>query len=423
LRIALAQIGARRHYAIPAILESAGLLERFYTDLCANVGPLAVVGRAIPARLQPRGLRRLLARRVGGVPDEKIVCFPTFALRRVVGRAKAGSPGARLRFWARANARFGRLVLRRGLGEADTLYAFNGAAVELFQYAKSRAMRTILEQTDAPVAVEETLLAEERERWPGWESGGASPQDWKPMADRETAEWDLADTIICGSEYVQDGVEAESGPVERCRVVHYGAPGEFYRETPKIRSRGQLRVLFVGNVCLRKGVPYLLEAARLLNPENVQFRVVGPVNVAGAAVGQLREHVELLGPVPRSEVARQYECADVLVLPSISEGSANVCYEALAAGLPVITTPHAGSVVRDGQEGYVVPIRSAEDIADRILRLIDDDALYEQFSHNALARAEEFTWDRYANRLLSALCAEHDPTPQPATGAFQWSSN
>lgn len=403
MRIIIAQIGARRHYAIPAILERAGLLERFYTDLCANVGLLGLAGRMVPTKVQPKGLKRMLGRRVEGVPAAKIRCFPLFALQRIRQRTKVATPGDRLRSWVTANRQFCELVLRRGLGDADTVYAFNGAALEWFQYAKSHGLRTILEQTSAPVELEQRMLAEERQQWPGWESEGAAPNDWQPMADRERGEWELADRIICGSDYVYHAIAEQGGPVERCRVVPYAAADRFFADAPRTAPRHPLRVLFVGTVCLGKGVPYLMQAAEQLRSEEVHCRVVGPVNVSDDAVGQLRACLELTGPVPRSEMARQYQWADVLVLPSISEGSANVCYEALAAGLPVITTPHAGSVLRDGQEGFLVPIRCAESIADRIMRLAGDVSLYQQMSEQARTRAAEFTWERYADRLVNVL--------------------
>ena len=410
VRIAVAQLGARRNYAIPAILESAGLLECFYTDLCANVWPLRLISRVCPSWSQPAGLKRLLARHVDRVPGAKIRCFPRFALQRIFRGRYATSPAGLLRSWLRANQEFGRLVTQRGFGDANTVYAFNGAALEMFRCAKDRGMRTILEQTDAPVAIEERLLQEERQRWPGWEYEGAQPEDWTPMADREVAEWRLADTIVCGSEYVREGIQAEAGPTQRCAVVPYGVKAGFFRSAPRTRKHRELRVLFVGTVCLRKGIPYLLEAAKQLKSERIVFRVVGPVRVADHAVKELERYLELVGPVPRSTVAREYEWADVFVMPSISEGSANVCYEALAAGLPVITTPNAGSVVRDGQDGYIVPIRSAESLAQRIRLLVADRNLLQHFGENATARARNFTWDHYAKRLLSTICSSSCPS-------------
>jgi len=112
----------------------------------------------------------------------------------------------------------------------------------------------------------------------------------------------------------------------------------------------------------------------------------------------------VVGNVPRSEMQREYQQAHVLVLPSISEGSANVCYEALAAGLPVITTPNAGSVVRDGLDGYIVPIRCDQSLAARIASLVEDRDRLAAMSANALARAAQFTWADYARRLAAAVC-------------------
>jgi glycosyltransferase involved in cell wall biosynthesis len=102
-------------------------------------------------------------------------------------------------------------------------------------------------------------------------------------------------------------------------------------------------------------------------------------------------------------MAGHYRWADVFVLPSVCEGSATVCYEALAAGLPVITTPHAGSVVRDGLDGYIVPIRDSGAIAQKLERLASDPELLTAMAANAAARAREFTIARYAERLLAVI--------------------
>ena len=92
---------------------------------------------------------------------------------------------------------------------------------------------------------------------------------------------------------------------------------------------------------------------------------------------------------------------DVFLLPSVSEGSAGVCYEALAAGLPVITTPNAGSVVRDGIDGFIVPIRSPEAIIEKLDRLASDPDLLAFMSKNARERSADYTLERYGERLLS----------------------
>jgi glycosyltransferase involved in cell wall biosynthesis len=160
--------------------------------------------------------------------------------------------------------------------------------------------------------------------------------------------------------------------------------------------------LTVGAVGLRKGAPYALAAAQSLMGK-AEFRMAGALDVTTHAQQLLSTHINLLGAVPRSEIHQQFAWADVFLLPSICEGSATVCYEALSFGLPVIATPNTGSVVRDGIDGFVVPIRNAESIVERLERFDSDRDLLAFMSRNALERSADFTVERYGERLLSSL--------------------
>src|SRR5262249_11308352 len=106
-----------------------------------------------------------------------------------------------------------------------------------------------------------------------------------------------------------------------------------------------------------------------------------------------------------SQMALPYAWADVFLLPSVCEGSATVTYEALAAGLPVVCTPNTGSVVRDGVDGFIVPVGDVDAIVERLERLADP-SLRAEFSVRARGRAAEFTLDAYRRRLLAALQAK-----------------
>ncbi len=97
--------------------------------------------------------------------------------------------------------------------------------------------------------------------------------------------------------------------------------------------------------------------------------------------------------------AEAYQQSDIFVFPSIEEGSALVTYEALACGLPVVTTPNAGSVVRDGVEGFIVPIRDPDALAERMERLRTDVRLRREMGKAARRRAEEFPWERHGEQL------------------------
>jgi glycosyltransferase involved in cell wall biosynthesis len=137
--------------------------------------------------------------------------------------------------------------------------------------------------------------------------------------------------------------------------------------------------------------------------------MVGPVGISEAAVQALRREVQVVGPVPRAEIMDHYAWADVFLLPSTCEGSATVTYEAMMSGLPVVCTPNTGSVVRDGVEGFIVPVRDAQAVADRLEEIPARPDLWARLSRQAVARAQDFTFARYRDRLITQLKANHGP--------------
>jgi glycosyltransferase involved in cell wall biosynthesis len=412
LRVAVAQIGARRHYAVPVALYRAGKLEAFHTDWCANRGVTSLIAGLGGCRPFGSRLRRLQDRRVPDLPAEMIHPHTLHAVRMAALRRTRRMPNDG--YWEQANATFGRAVVREGFGDATAVYAFNAAAVEIFAAARDQGLMTILDQTMAPWAYVQQLLDEERRRWPDWSLPASEGTRTERLAEREAREWELADLVICGSQFVVDAIRDCGGPEEKCRVVPYGYDAPQTAVTREERSDGPLRVLFVGTVDLRKGVPYLLEAARRIDRSSAQFRMVGPIQVSEAAVRQLSERIEVCGPQPRSQVMEHYQWADILVLPTLAEGSANVCFEALANGVPVVTTPSAGSVVRNRVDGWIIPPRSAEAIVTCIKEAHRAPEELFQMSACARTRAQEFTWGHYMEHLAATVSEILSVAPAPS---------
>jgi len=194
------------------------------------------------------------------------------------------------------------------------------------------------------------------------------------LQGRERAEWQLADLIVCGSEFVRRGVVDCGGAIQKCVVVPYGVDTNFYQAARSQRA-GPLRVLCVGEAGLRKGISYAAETARLLG-DAAEIKWIGRISLLPNARRIVEPYVKLTGPTPRNMMAAEFQWADVLFLPSVCEGSATVTYEALMSGLPVITTPNAGSVVIDGVEGFIVAARDPDAMAERLRYLhVHRDAL------------------------------------------------
>ncbi len=407
-QVLVAQLGARMHYVVPVILHRAGMLAHFYTDAYTGPGSAwywpAQVARLLPTSWQPPSLRRLLARRADGLPAAKITAFNRLGLAYAQALRRARSTGERLKIHKEYGRRFEQAVTNRGFAGSNAVYAFQGAAVNILKAAKLQGIKAVFEKFIAPAQIECQLLQVEQENWPAWETYLPATDIVQEKCAREEQEHQAADLILCPSEFVLESMVAVGVPREKLRLVPYGyePPASLPIRSPWDGKR-PLRLLFVGSVTLRKGVQYLALALERLRGLPVETRIVGPLAIQEAGRRRLAAVAQLTGQVPRPEVAQHYQWADLLVFPSLCEGSATVIYEALAYGLPVITTFNAGSVVRDGLEGYLVPIRDPEAIAAKIEHLAQNPDLLAWLSHNARQRAREFGWERYAERLISAL--------------------
>jgi glycosyltransferase involved in cell wall biosynthesis len=188
----------------------------------------------------------------------------------------------------------------------------------------------------------------------------------------------------------------------------------------RLTRAGPLRVLFLGNVSLQKGVHYLLEATRSLGKNAVNLSLIGGASSDGKEVlRRLARNGEWKGSVPRERLRQVFAEHDVLVLPSVQDGFGAVICEAMAAGLPVIATENTGApdVVRDGVDGLIVPARSATALRDALETLVVNRphcVAMGEAAAAAMARAR--TWDQFADDMLSryAVAAKSGRTPRRA---------
>jgi len=392
------QTGARRGYAVPRLLHEAGMLAAFYTDFA---GP----GRALRFLQHLPGFRSLsarLARRE--IPAEivhKTTAFPGSFLPAMLGDLLFRRE---LEFTFRrqiaTSERWARAMKRRGFGQATHLYSMLNEAGPLLDEAKRRGVTTVSEVYI--LLSTEKILTEEQRQFPDWESGTTDldslraeclPRDLYPRN---------VDLCLCPSEAVLEDLVANWGvPRERTALVPYGMdPRWLALETDPEPGR----ILFVGTADLRKGIHYLAMASEILRSSGFQgeFRIAG--NVSDTVRNHpVCRHLTFLGRIPRDRIHEEFRRADLLVLPSLAEGSAEVTYEALAAGVPQIVTRAAGSVARDGIEGLVVPERDAESLAAAIERGVGNLALRDSMARESRERAREYTWERYGERLLEVL--------------------
>ena len=401
LRFIVLQPGARMNYAVPALLARAGMLERFYTDVCADVGLLRHLGPLWPERMRPRPVARLLGRRLpGDVLRSSVRHSPVPTLAGELMKCLPAA-GRKLRQRLEPSLTIMNMARAENHGGANALYTtIINADIDFVRELHRRGLKIVHEVFMNPLIG--LIQREEHEILPGVEAEIPEGSVLEGMA-RDAAKYALADLILVPSRSVNNAVIQVGADPARVIQVPYGIDSRWHQCNVSPTAG---RILFVGKVCLNKGCHYLAEAARSLKQRRVpcEFRVVGPYDSGVITHPQFRGPT-YVGQVPRARVMDEFRRADVFVLPTLCDSFALAHLEAMACGVPVITTPNCGSVVRDGVDGFIVPIRDAAAIADKIELLLTDRALRARMGRSARERAQEFTWARYGERLIGALDA------------------
>jgi len=128
----------------------------------------------------------------------------------------------------------------------------------------------------------------------------------------------------------------------------------------------------------------------LLRNTDIEFKIVGDLEISRAVVASFPDNMKIFGRVTRFETDKLYMESDVFVLPTLSDGFAVTQLEAMGHSLPVITTPNCGRVVTDGVDGFIVPPRDSQALADALSRLHNDRALLGEMSRQALLTVRRF---------------------------------
>lgn len=298
--------------------------------------------------------------------------------------------------------------MKQERAECDALIAISGAALHAGKLLQARGGKYICDRGSTHARYQWRLLQEEHDRWRA-PLNIYDPRD----TEREERQYAQADCITVPSSFAARSFVEEGVPAEKLRVIPYGVRLDAFHPNGE-PSPENFEVLFVGQVSLRKGVPYLLQAFSELQHSRKRLRIVGPVfsHMKPLLAKLPMEHVEVMGAVSREELVRLFSSSHAMVLPSLEEGLALVQGEAMACGCPVIATPNTGSedLFTDGKEGFIVPPKNAAAIRDRMQQLADAPNLQRQMRAAALQRVQHLGgWNDYGDRwmqVLRELCGE-----------------
>ena len=293
------------------------------------------------------------------------------------------------------------LLARRYIDGGDLLDVFNHFGLYSMRKARRLGLKSLVERSSAHPVVHHEILSAEYARY-GLRFSPAN----RMLFRKHEQEYAEADAIVVPSDFVRRTMLEQGVPARKLKQVHFGFDPEHFYPMPGHKDDNTVRIVFAGAISLQKGVQYLLEAFKTLALPDAELVLVGgSFPDSRAFLPQYEGLYRHIPFVPQPELVAIYNSASVFVLPSLQDGFGMVVYEAAACGLPVIVTENVGAEIRDGQDGFVVPVRDAEALADRLLRLYRDDALRRDMGESARAFVQQFTWARY-HQQMQALWRE-----------------
>ncbi|WP_419806305.1 glycosyltransferase family 4 protein [Terriglobus sp.] len=404
-RVVVVHGGARDNYQLALALQEHGMLEAFVTDL---FWPQDAAWARLLERTLPERVKTLLRQRSQvGLPAVRIqqtamsgflahiadrLSVLPFSTRRAIRRLS----DARLGQFA------GNLARRTGTGLVSYSYygyqafrAYRKPAILFQLHPHPETMRHILQQelAEHPECAASLNLE--------WELA-LPPADFQRLVDEShSASHYLVASSFTRQSLIDHGVSP--GAID---VIPYGVDLQRFRPLPvKAASDATLQLLFVGRINQRKGLSYLLEALKLLAGKDVHLTICGRVVDDLQIFAPFANQVTIRPSVSAEELVLAYQTADLFVFPSVGEGFGQVLLEAIACGLPVLSTTHtaAPDLIEDGVQGFIVEPRRPDLLADRITWALTHREDLAEMGRNARLRAEQFPWTKFRTRCAQAI--------------------
>lgn len=409
-RVVVVHAGARDAYQVARALAEADLLEALVTDF---FWPAGSEQTGLAAHL-PAGVKSKLAlRSAEGLPGAKVKQMVSTGVGGLLLDKASSLPFSFRRWLTRhSDAKLGRAAgqLARRTGTALLSYSYYG-----YNAFRALGRPDMLFQMHPHPATMRRLFQEEIARHP--ESAASLNLEWElalPEGDFNhlVEETRLANRFLVASSFTRDTLIEHGAQPESIRVVPYGVDLERFHPTADAAARtaqerlaAPLRLLFVGRINQRKGLRYLLEALSSLPSGSIELTICGRVLDGVEEFSRCAFPVRLRPSVSSQELVEAYQAADLFVLPSIAEGFGQVLLEALASGLPILTTSRTAGpdLIDEGVEGFIVAPQRADLLADRIGWAIGHREALAAMGVCARRRAQLFSWARFRAGVAAAV--------------------
>jgi glycosyltransferase involved in cell wall biosynthesis len=391
--VLLAHPGTQYSHQLARQLVRRSWLSEFWTGFALSKD--SWYATPLKTLLPERWSKRIANRFIRDVPARYLRTTPFIewkALRQLQSGKSAQSV-----FFER-NRVFQEIISTSSIKKATGIIGFDTSSWLLAEKAKNAGKPFFLDQSISHPLANESILREVIERYPEWQEDFQQ----KPalMLDAEKREHELAGKIVVASRFTRQTLISEGVDADKIVVNPYGVDVQRFNPSNLARSQRPLRFIFVGLISARKGVPLLLEAWKSLASLNAELWLVGPVADSIRPLLPPLPGLKLLGKRPHEELPELFRQCDVFVFPSFCEGFGLVLLEALASGLPIITTEATAGpdLISDGNEGYIIKSGDTDALCHTMQSFIDNPDQVKAMSEAARRCAEKYTWEAYGDR-------------------------
>lgn len=280
--------------------------------------------------------------------------------------------------------------------KSDICVAWSSFGLHTIRKAKDIGAITLITRGNSHMLHQTEILKEEYARL------CLQPKVAHPkIIEKELKEYKEADYIVIPSLFVKRTFLEKGVPEGKLIHVPYGVHTDEFRRIPK--EDDVFRVIYVGPMNIRKGVHYLLQAFSELKLPNSELLLVGGMaEEAKPFFKKFEGSYKWIGHVPQKELFKYYSQGSVFVLMSIEDGFGVVLTQAMGCSLPVVCTTNTGGmdIVRDGVDGFIIPIRDVGALKEKLVYLYDNPNIVEAMGQSARERvSKRFTWDDYGERM------------------------
>jgi len=408
MKIAFHHPAARRGYALPSALEQQNRLFKVFTDCYPRQWIRFSTKQLDNLSMSKFKLyQSVMKRYCNNLPDDKIIDLGLSGYFYNFLRSSKKDYIEQLKITIKISELISE-EMKNYSQEFDWVYSF---ALSAFPCKKIMGNKEIiLDQMHIPLISLINVLKKEEKINGDWFEESINPYKGSEdfILNLEKNDLDSADLILAPSEFVKQTLMNHYNFSENEIILNpYLAPSWLYdyptsltqEKSDRNYSNEKLNILFVGEVGIRKGAHILLQALDKLDPQKYESRLVGSIKLSSQKVKEYSDKCIFMGKLSKPELAKQYQWADVFVFPSLGEGSAGVTYEAMAFGLPIITTFSSGSHVRNDIDGYIIPEGDVDALISRINTYINNKSLLTEHSVNSWNRIKDFSHDETSLRL------------------------